>query len=150
MRRTDVTEVFIGIDPGKNGGIAWIDSNGTACAEKIGATPRDTCDVLRVIESFRHSMFAFIENVHAMPKQGVSSTFKFGWGAGMLHGLLTAMEIPFDTVTPSKWQKFLGCLTKSDKNVTKRKAQQLFPKLKVIHATADALLIAEYCRRVRS
>jgi hypothetical protein len=38
-------------------------------------------------------------------------------------------------------------LSKGDKNVTKRKAQELFPSLKITHATADALLIAEYLRR---
>ena len=61
---------------------------------------------------------------------------------------LTAAGIPFERVRPQQWQKSLGCLTKGDKNVTKRKAQELFPMMKVTHATADALLIAEYGRRV--
>jgi hypothetical protein len=42
------------------------------------------------------------------------------------------------------WQKALGCLTKGDKNITKRKAQEMFPGIKVTHATADSLLIAHY------
>jgi len=41
----------------------------------------------------------------------------------------------------------MGCLTKGDKNVSKRRAQELFPALKVTHAIADALLIAEFARR---
>ncbi len=45
-----------------------------------------------------------------------------------------------------RWQKEMGCLTKGDKNVTKRRAQELFPTLKITHAIADALLIAEYGR----
>ena len=49
-----------------------------------------------------------------------------------------------------RWQKYLGCLTKGDKNVSKAKAQELFPDLKITHAIADSLLIAEYGRRVRT
>jgi hypothetical protein len=43
----------------------------------------------------------------------------------------------------------MSCLTKGDKNVTKSRAQELFPEVKVTHAIADALLIAEYGRRIR-
>ena len=45
---------------------------------------------------------------------------------------------------PQVWQKALGCMTGGDKNVTKRRAQELFPGHKITHATADALLIAHY------
>ena len=62
---------------------------------------------------------------------------------------LIAAGIPFETVTPAKWQGAMGCRTKGDKNVTKRKAQDLFPGVKVTHAIADALLIAEWGRRQR-
>jgi len=82
-----------------------------------------------------------------MPGQGVASSFKFGQGYGSLEMALTAAGIPFERVTPQKWQKALGCLTKGQKNVSKRKAQELFPTMKVTHATADALLIAEWGRR---
>ena len=85
-----------------------------------------------------------------MPKQGVSSTFKFGVGFGFLVGCLTALKIPFEFVTLQKWQKALSCQSHGDKNVTKQKAQQLFPQIKVIHANADALLIAEYGRRINN
>jgi hypothetical protein len=57
---------------------------------------------------------------------------------------LVASGIPFERVTPAKWQRELGCLTKGDKNVTKRKAQELFPDVKVTHANADALLLATW------
>jgi hypothetical protein len=60
---------------------------------------------------------------------------------------LTAAGIPFERVTPQKWQKAMGCMTKGDKNVSKRRAQELFPQLKITHAIADALLIAEYGRK---
>jgi hypothetical protein len=41
-------------------------------------------------------------------------------------------------------------MTKGDKNVSKRKAQELFPQLKITHATADALLLAEFGRRAQN
>ena len=84
-----------------------------------------------------------------MPKQGVASTFKFGQSFGFLQGILIAAEIPFELVTPQKWQRYLGCRTKGDKNITKARAQELFPDIKCTHAVSDALLIAEYGRRVR-
>jgi crossover junction endodeoxyribonuclease RuvC len=84
-----------------------------------------------------------------MPKQGVTSAFTFGKGYGALLMALTAAGIPFETVTPQRWQKALGCLSKGDKNVTKRKAQQLWPHITWTHNTADAALIAEYGRRLR-
>ena len=91
--------------------------------------------------------FGVIEKVNAMPKQGVSSTFTFGTSFGFCQGLLVAAGIRFEFVTPRKWQKALNCLTGGDKNVSKARAQSLFPGVKVIHANADALLIAEFARR---
>ena len=99
------------------------------------------------ITDFNHKCIAMIEKVHSMPKQGVKSSFTFGQGYGFLLGCLTALEIPFEYVTPQKWQRYLGCLSKGDKNVTKQKAQELFPHLEITHATADALLIGEYLKR---
>jgi hypothetical protein len=57
---------------------------------------------------------------------------------------LTAAGIPFERVRPQAWQKTMGCMSKGDKNVTKSKAQELFPSMKITHAIADSLLIAKY------
>jgi hypothetical protein len=78
---------------------------------------------------------------------GVTSSFTFGNGFGHLEMALTAAGIPFERVSPQKWQKAMGCLTKGDKNVSKKRAQELFPSIKCTHATSDALLIAEYGNR---
>lgn len=137
---------IIGIDPGKSGGIAII-KNGQAWADKMPETEKDLWDYF---DSLLEDGFAYLEKVHAMPKQGVTSTFSFGQNFGMLIMALTAAAIPFELVTPQRWQKELGCLSHGDKNVTKRRAQQLFPGLTITHATADALLIAEYGRRARN
>ena len=134
----------LGVDPGQSGGIALV-TDVVSLAWKMPDTERDVFDLLDSI-IINH---AYIEAVHAMPKQGVSSSFKFGQNYGFLRGCLISLHIPFEVVTPQKWQKALGCLTRGDKNVSKRKAQELYPTLKITHATADALLISTYGYRLR-
>jgi hypothetical protein len=91
-----------------------------------------------------HIKKAYIEAVHSMPGQGVASTFKFGLNYGWWQGVLVSLRIPFERVSPIRWQTEMRCRSRGDKNVTKKLAQELFPNIKVTHATADALLIAEY------
>lgn len=135
----------MGIDPGQSGGIAVINGD-IARAHNMPETERDVWDLLT---SYTGSgiVCAVIEKVHAMPKQGVSSTFKFGKGYGALRMALIASGVPFREVAPQTWQKALGCLTGGDKNVSKAMAQQLYPHLKITHATADALLLATWLSR---
>jgi crossover junction endodeoxyribonuclease RuvC len=140
---------FLGIDPGLSGGIALVGSIGSnprAQAWKMPETERDVSDLFLSLKS--QVSKAYIERVHSMPGQGVSSSFKFGVSYGFLRGMLIAHGIPFEEVTPQKWQKLLGCLTKGDKNISKAKAQQIFPNIKVTHKIADALLIGEYARLI--
>jgi Holliday junction resolvasome RuvABC endonuclease subunit len=139
-------KIIIGIDPGSSGGIAWI-TDGKPCVEKMPDTLQDLWELIDQFQERHTYCKAYLEQVHSMPGQGVASSFKFGQGYGSLEMALTAAGIPFERVSPQKWQKALGCLTKGDKNVSKRKAQELFPTMKVTHATADALLIAEWGRR---
>jgi crossover junction endodeoxyribonuclease RuvC len=142
-------ENIIGIDPGCNGSAVLIRADGSVdcvCFNKI-----TQADISETLAEWREgeTVFAYIENVHSMPKQGVASSFKFGVGFGFLQGVLVTLKIPFEFVTPQTWQKALSCQNKGDKNVTKQKAQQLFPNEKITHANADGLLIAEYGRRKR-
>jgi hypothetical protein len=147
----------IGIDAGVNGGIAWI-TDGKPCVEKMPDTLQDLWELIQDIRAAASpplgvgetNAMAYIEQVHSSPQMGVKSAFTFGNGFGHLEMALTAAGIPFTRIRPQVWQKELGCLTKGDKNVTKRKAQELFPSMKVNHYIADALLIAEYGRRMRS
>jgi hypothetical protein len=122
------------------------------CVEKMPDTLQDLWELIQNIRAVSSlplgigetKAMAYIEQVHSSPQMGVKSAFTFGNGFGHLEMALTAAGIPFTRIRPQVWQKELGCLTKGDKNVTKRKAQELFPSLKVTHATADALLIAKY------
>ena len=111
-------------------------------------TERDISDLFECFKARGNVEMAMIERAWSMPRQGVASSFKFGLNYGFLWGMLCAHHFRFTEITSHKWQRKLECLTKGDKNVSKRRAQQLFPELKVTHATADALLIAEYGRRV--
>lgn len=145
---------YIGIDPGKSGGIAVLDaSGGVVNVFPMPSTERDIMDALR---EFSEGAKAVIESVHSMPGQGVVSTFKFGMGYGGLRMALVGLGIPFAAVTPVSWQKTFG-LTKgkhptkvAKKNANKARAQELFPSEKITHKVADALLLAEYCRRANS
>jgi hypothetical protein len=147
---------IIGIDPGKNGSIAWI-TDGKPCVEKMPDTLQDLWDLIQkdILHATGNLYFgcatincrAYIEQVHSSPQMGVKSAFTFGNGFGHLEMGLTAAGIPFERISPQAWQKSLGCMTGGDKNISKRRAQELFPTMNVTHATADALLIAEYGRR---
>ena len=84
------------------------------------------------------------------------SAFKFGRSVGVLHMAAIAAGLRVEFVTPQKWQRALGLIVSgrglgqddtSKKNRNKARAQELFPALRVTHALADALLIAEFGRR---
>lgn len=144
---------YIGIDPGANGALACVNDAGevTDVLRLAKYTPREWFSVLSFFRrGYQPPHHCFIERVSAMPRQGVSSTFKFGYNAGMLEAFVVAAGIPYEFVAPATWQRGMKCLSRGDKNVTKKAAGALFPSEYITHATADALLIAEYCRRVRS
>jgi len=150
--------LFVGIDPGQTGGIAFI-QNGQAWAYKMPTTERDVLETLGEAWSLlpeHTTVVAFLEKVHAMPApqkgrpgRGSKANWALGQNYGFLRGCLTALRIPFHDVAPNTWQKALGCQTRGDKNVSKQAAQQLFPDIKITHAIADSLLIAEYGRRMK-
>jgi len=139
-------KLFMGIDPGASGAISLVDSDG-GIIETIRLKETEH-DISTFVSGYAAGVeWAVLEKVHAMPRQGVSSTFKFGVSFGFCKGLLVCHRIRFSLVPPGVWQRSMGCLTKGDKNVTKAAAQRLWPDVKVVHATADAMLLSEYARR---
>jgi len=141
---------WIGIDPGKSGGLVKISRN-QIC---LTAMPKTEKDIFEWFTGTLDNPVAIIEKVHAMPGQGVTSMFTFGMGYGGLRMALIACQIPFEEITPRTWQKAFGIIprkkteTKTQfKNRLKAKAQQLFPKENITLATCDALLIALFCQR---
>ena len=138
--------LYLGVDPGESGAMAVINADGRfGDYIKLSSTPRD---IWYWINRYAEQIdYAILESVHAMPQQGVSSTFKFGKSFGTCIGLLAASGCRYELVTPQSWQKELSCMTRGDKNVTKNRAQELYPNVKITHAYADAILLAEYARR---
>ena len=147
---------YVGIDPGASGAIAVVHGDWARAWKFKGLTNRGIKDLFQQIRADHVVHMAVLEKVAAFPKQGVSSTFKFGHSAGFLEGLLWAFAFRFELVAPGVWQRPMGLIAKKGtsltdkKNQHKSRAQQLFPELNIIHATADALLLAEYCRRKHS
>jgi crossover junction endodeoxyribonuclease RuvC len=146
-----MSRITIGIDPGANGAIAWIDERGKSCVEKMPDTLQDLWELVVSISLNAGTgglgVRAYLEAVSSSPQMGVVSSFSFGRGYGNLEMALTAAGIPFERVRPQVWQKAMGCMTKGNKNISKAKAQELFPSIKCTHAVSDALLIALYGSR---
>jgi hypothetical protein len=93
----------------------------------------------------------YMEKVGYMPTDGGQGAFTFGTVNGLIRGALHALGCPPRDVMPLAWQSRLNCVTGGNKNVSKRRALDLYPDVKVTHAVADALLIARYgweCNRL--
>ena len=90
-----------------------------------------------------------IEQVSAMPGQGVTSMFNFGQSFGALKGICSAMQLPMYFVRPAKWKKYFN-LINSEKDASRTKAIQIFPYIsaqlskKKDANKADAILIASF------
>ena len=142
---------IIGIDPGKSGGIAWRHPSGKVQAIKMPDTLADLADLFIDIKGgAAPQIWAYLEQVHSGVfaaggrSMGVKSAFTFGQNFGHLEMALSALRVPFVRVRPIEWQSAMKCKTGGDKNVSKRRAQEMIPHLKHTHATADASLICLY------
>ena len=146
--------ITIGIDPGKSGGIVFINGDKIIEMYKCPSTIEDMAELL---EPFRLkwdsnlNITAYIEQVHAFPSDGRSSVFKFGTNYGIWQGLLGANKIETKFIAPQVWMKSLD-LPKS-KLERKRKIKSIAQKVidkqgvlkkKVTLHTSDAVLIGMY------
>ena len=107
-------------------------------------------DLVEFVREFSPDL-ALLEKVHAMPSQGVSSSFKFGASFGLAQGILTACAVPWSLITPQKWQK--GYSVPPSKGAQRKRelkaiAQRLFPAHKFTLEEPDAWLIAEFARKM--
>lgn len=157
--------IYIGIDPGLDGGIAFIEAGKPIVLHKtpvIGGKDYDIQgmrSLLVTVDYFESEFFATIENQIAMPGQGLTSTLQTGKGFGIWLGLLAGLEIPYQVVAAISWQKKLFTGVKGSLD-TKAKseviAKRLFPtadfrksdRARVANdGLTDAACIAEYGRR---
>lgn len=145
----------IGIDPGLSGAIAFMaDDESTVYdlpvirSNSLAWIDGAALQSLIINEREGRQATAMIEQVSAMPKQGVTSSFHFGVGFGSILGVLQALSIPIEFVRPGAWKKAQGL--NSDKKAALHKARLLYPDidlhLEKHDGRAEALLIARYAR----
>ena len=143
--------LYIGIDPGAKGSMCVI-SNG-----KVLFKDFDLKEYSSTLKTFLDTddteLMVAIEKVHAMPGQGVSSSFSFGQRLGELEGMLTALQIPYELVAPRDWQKACGIPAKSDKKGIASVIQKLYPTAELYgnkgglrDGRSDALGLAHFIR----
>lgn len=156
--------MIIGIDPGITGAISFFDDDG----ELLGVEdmPTKPLGKKRQVDSFELSAMlevfivcgskfqcdavepvAYLEKVHAMPSQGVTSMFNFGMGYGAIQGVLAANGILCNLVTPQAWKKHHGLIGK-DKDSARTLARLLHPTASLVRkkdiGRADAMLIGSF------
>lgn len=143
--------IYIGIDPGKSGALAFIEPEHV----DVSVYTFDERAYAELLESASgYDCRCCLERVGAMPKQGTVSMFHFGENFGFIQGLLTAFRIPYELVTPQKWKKEFQIT--GDKNSSLAVCKRLFPDVSLRKSDrcrkdhdgmAEALLMAEYARR---
>lgn len=143
---------ILGVDPGFKGAIAITDGADLRVIDMpvrkaMGRLEIDSKAICQFIETHQNLIrMAVIEDVHAMPDQGVVSMFRFGYGAGIIAGILAAFNIPTVKIKPAVWKTALG-LTK-DKAASLQRARELYPNhgnlfhLKKHNDRAEATLMA--------
>ena len=147
----------IGIDIGISGAISVFDWNTRSLLEVIdmptlevdsGKTKKrhiNAVSLANYLEGFTDT-HVVIEKVGAMPGQGVTSMFNFGRSAGIIEGVVAALEMPHTYVTPAAWTKAVG--RAAGKDASRMRAMELFPaqadlfKRAKDDGRADAALIA--------
>jgi hypothetical protein len=144
-------QAFLGIDPGKSGGISIIYSKTKYNAYKC---PEDVYQMASLIKEIKnnctiksYTIRCFIENVHAFPTDARSRAFAFGKNFGMWLGILASYSVKPLLVSPSKWQNHFGPfpkLKKDRKNKIKEIAKDAFPNIKMTLYVSDAMLISLY------
>lgn len=167
--------IIVGIDPGKEGAVAVLNGAGDLMLYPTptlpggtGRTRYDPAGMAQLLRQFAgHPIAAYLELTHAMPGQGVVSMFSMGEGLGLWQGILAALAIPYEMVSPQRWKReMLADVTKTVagkasqremKKAAVQQAQRLFPAYAqsfvgprggILDGLAEAALIAGYGQRL--
>ena len=151
MKKNSHSKIYIGIDPGRSGGMCVIENDfikAYPCPSNIQDMAIMFAMAISVNETKK--VVAYIEKVWARPTDGRSSMWKFAENQGAWLGIAGAYEIDLQEVSPQAWMKYLET-PKLEKTRRKRylrdKARSMYPELKkVTLKTADAILIATYAK----
>ena len=154
--------LIIGIDPGISGSICFFKdgkileviemptmTDGKKNKKQLNGAQIFNEIKMRIINNELRDIRVIIEQVSAMPGQGVTSMFNFGQSFGILKGICSAMQLSMYFVRPAKWKKYFNLLN-SEKDASRTKAIEIFPYFssqlskKKDANKADAILIASF------
>ena len=154
--------IIIGIDPGISGSICFFRdgkildviemptmTDGKKNKRQVNGSQIYN-EILKRVNQFNNdNIRVVIEQVSAMPGQGVTSMFNFGQSFGILKGICSAMKLPMFFIRPAKWKKYYN-LINSEKDASRTRAIEIFPYFssqlskKKDSNKADAILIANF------
>ena len=154
--------LIIGIDPGISGSICFFENgkvidliempsmaDGKKNKKQVNGSQIYNEINSRIKKLNKQEIKVVIEQVSAMPGQGVTSMFNFGQSFGVLKGICSAMELPMYFIRPAKWKKYFN-LINTEKDASRTKAIQIFPYIssqlskKKDSNKADAILLASF------
>ena len=152
--------IVIGIDPGLSGAIAILENKKVLGIFEMPVMPEgkknkrqlnsaQLVNILRDNVKINEEIAVVVEQVNAMPGQGVTSMFNFGQTFGAIKGVCAALNLPIYFVRPSKWKKHFE-LINSSKDSSRTKAIEMYPSLSAQLAKkkdvnkSDAILIARF------
>ena len=154
--------LIIGIDPGISGSICFFEdgkildvvemptmNEGKKNKRQVNGSQVFNEISKRIKQIDKKDVKVIIEQVSAMPGQGVTSMFNFGQSYGILKGICSAMQLPMYFVRPAKWKKYFS-LINSEKDASRTKAIEIFPYFSINLSKkkdsnkADAILLASY------
>tara|TARA_B100000287_G_scaffold358753_1_gene350551 strand:- start:401 stop:895 length:495 start_codon:yes stop_codon:yes gene_type:complete len=154
--------LIIGIDPGISGSICFFENgkvidlvempsmaDGKKNKKQVNGSQVYNEISSRIKKINKGDIKVVIEQVSAMPGQGVTSMFNFGQSFGVLKGICSAMQLSVHFVRPAKWKKYFN-LINSEKDASRTKAIEIFPYIssqlsrKKDANKADAILLASY------
>jgi crossover junction endodeoxyribonuclease RuvC len=154
--------LIIGIDPGISGSICFFEdgkildviemptmNEGKKNKRQVNGAQIYNEITYRINKLQKQDVRVVVEQVSAMPGQGVTSMFNFGQSFGIIKGICSAMQLPLYFVRPTKWKKYFN-LIKSEKDASRTRAIEIFPYFssqlskKKDSNKADAILIASF------
>ena len=156
---------IIGIDPGLSGGIAVLENNkvlnifdmpvmSEGKKNKRQLNSAQLVSLIRENINSNEDITVVVEQVNAMPGQGVTSMFNFGQSFGAIKGICAALGLPIFFVRPAKWKKHFE-LINSSKDASRTKVIEMYPSIaeklsrKKDVNKSDAILIARYYSETR-
>ena len=154
--------LIIGIDPGISGSICFFENgkileviemptmiDGKKNKKQVNGAQMFNEIIRKLSKDKNQDVRVVVEQVSAMPGQGVTSMFNFGQSFGIIKGICAAMQLPIYFVRPAKWKKYFN-LINSEKDASRTRAIEIFPYFssnlskKKDSNKADAILIASF------